>query len=591
MKKFRLCNEEFIVDDNLEKYNEYRLVFENMAQVVVGEFKKVYKENIKTLDEVINKIPQFAKANIVNALTNGVIPILVHEGIMNVDEDLFIDKYYYNYFNFDEYFDPILTKYAEITEAKQSLQQYRDMQKASRSRWQGGGFGVKGAVKGAMTAGALNLGTDFLRSFGDSSRASKDAHQIEDLKRKVFNAPETYNNILNGLYNCTFGTFFGLIDELEENELMDVPEIDYKQAQIIFNNTMKYTKDYEKIINSVCDCIKLYPYEFQFYKILIEAEDEDEDILDIAKYFGFKDQVKQIRHERNIKQQRLSIYFTEEERLNSKYDLEKECETLKRKDDKVSVDDIKANGSILAKFYRNGQEGYDKDIERAIYWYNRSGELGNINAQISLAMCYYKGECVVQDYKKAVPMLEDICAKKKEPELEYKLGECYFEGKGVEVDYKKAFDHFCRGQGISTGAGYYSLAVMYEEGKGVEKNLEKAIEYYLKGKENGLFEYPKKCEEALIRLRNDSKEVEEKVNAKINENIEDKAKEIQEIRQNGRKKAISKDLLPAIVWVVGAVFFGKYIPWKLVRYVIYGLAIITAIYFIYELITGDTYED
>ncbi len=64
-----------------------------------------------------------------------------------------------------DFIDDVLNQYAEIYDEKKQLADYRNSVIAGRSRWMGGGFGLKGAIKGAITAGAMNIGTDFLHSF------------------------------------------------------------------------------------------------------------------------------------------------------------------------------------------------------------------------------------------------------------------------------------------------------------------------------------------------------------------------------------------------------------------------------------------
>lgn len=70
-----------------------------------------------------------------------------------------------------------------VTEAVDQINAVRAAQRGSRSRWQGGGFGIKGAVKGAISAGIMNFGTDILRSIGDSHVDKKDAETIKKIKR------------------------------------------------------------------------------------------------------------------------------------------------------------------------------------------------------------------------------------------------------------------------------------------------------------------------------------------------------------------------------------------------------------------------
>jgi len=45
----------------------------------------------------------------------------------------------------------------------------------------------------------------------------------------------------------------------------------------------------------------------------------------------------------------------------------------------------------LATLYENG-EGVEKNLEKAVYWYNKSTEKGNEIAQYNLGSCYNRRE-------------------------------------------------------------------------------------------------------------------------------------------------------------------------------------------------------
>ena len=55
----------------------------------------------------------------------------------------------------DEYCDLI----EEIEADQKRLDEYRRMRKETRTKFYGGGFGISGAIKGAMKAGAMNMVT------------------------------------------------------------------------------------------------------------------------------------------------------------------------------------------------------------------------------------------------------------------------------------------------------------------------------------------------------------------------------------------------------------------------------------------------
>jgi WD40 repeat protein len=299
MQVFNLYNDDFIINDDFEKYNKYRILFTNIAKEATSDFLDMYKQEIYNMDLLINKIPPYTRELITNTISSEVIRVLVQEGVMTINTELFLAKYYYKHFDFDKYFDPILEKYTQITDAKESLNSYREMQKASRSRWQGGGFGVKGALKGAMTAGALNLGTDILRSFSDSNTSRQDRNKINSMKEQVYNNPNIISTLKLGIYNCIFGQFYALIDELVENDIMEPIFLQEKEARIMLENTLKYDRSSpEKMLKNIIKSLRMNPYDFDTYKLLIASNNDCNDLIELAYYFGFDRELETVLKEK-----------------------------------------------------------------------------------------------------------------------------------------------------------------------------------------------------------------------------------------------------------------------------------------------------
>lgn len=46
--------------------------------------------------------------------------------------------------------------------------------------------------------------------------------------------------------------------------------------------------------------------------------------------------------------------------------------------------------------------GIEQSYEKAVYWYRKAAEQGNMVAQHNLGNCYYKGEGVTQNYNEAI---------------------------------------------------------------------------------------------------------------------------------------------------------------------------------------------
>lgn len=141
------------------------------ADMAYEQMLNLYKE-AGSIGKALESMPNEANKFIFGLIDKGT-EYLYSQGVYITQEEFF-EKYDHIYtMDYDRYYSVTLEKYSEILDMKKEMAAYRETIKMSRGRWQGGGFGVKGAIKGAVTASALNMGSDFLHSFGDSSREKK----------------------------------------------------------------------------------------------------------------------------------------------------------------------------------------------------------------------------------------------------------------------------------------------------------------------------------------------------------------------------------------------------------------------------------
>jgi len=138
----------------------------------------------------------------------------------------------------------------------------------------------------------------------------------------------------------------------------------------------------------------------------------------------------------------------------------------------------------LCACYKNGI-GVKVNPKEAFNWCLKAADTGNKEAKYIIASAYYYGEVdygVEIDYSKAIKYLNETV---NDIRSKYILGKCYFYGQGVEKDLKKAFKYF----EDSYNEGYkYSLRYMgyiYEELYGDNK---KAFECYKEAAKLGGYE-------------------------------------------------------------------------------------------------------
>lgn len=125
---------------------------------------------------------------------------------------------------------------------------------------------------------------------------------------------------------------------------------------------------------------------------------------------------------------------------------------------------------------RAEQTKFEKNIEAA--------RKGDIDAQNAIGICYYKGDGVEQDYKKAAEWFWKS-AEKGNATGQYNLGYLYDSGKGLEQDYKQALYWYKKAADQGHKSAMNNIGQLYEYGRGVTKNAAMAIVWYQKAVNKG----------------------------------------------------------------------------------------------------------
>lgn len=90
----------------------------------------------------------------------------------------------------------------------------------------------------------------------------------------------------------------------------------------------------------------------------------------------------------------------------------------------------------LGSLYYNG-DVVERNLEKAKYWFEKSAEQGNAEAQNNLGYIYFYGKGVEIDYEEAFYWTVKA-ATSLSVEAQYRLSEMYEKGLGVPRDYDKA---------------------------------------------------------------------------------------------------------------------------------------------------------
>jgi TPR repeat protein len=136
----------------------------------------------------------------------------------------------------------------------------------------------------------------------------------------------------------------------------------------------------------------------------------------------------------------------------------------------------------LGQYYYETKE--PEKLPLSVYWFTKSAEQGDADAEWRLAGLYWAGEGVTHEDRSAVYWFERA-AEDGQPHAQWALGMNYRDGLNVERDPQKAFDWFMRAAKQGDVDAQFSVAQMYEEGDLLPQDYDyvEAAKWYKKAAE------------------------------------------------------------------------------------------------------------
>lgn len=148
---------------------------------------------------------------------------------------------------------------------------------------------------------------------------------------------------------------------------------------------------------------------------------------------------------------------------------------------KAKKGDANAQG-ILGTLYYTGK-GVEKNLEKAIYWLEKSDELGDSNGEYLLAMIYYNGYGVPKNLGRASSLFAR--ASSSNAEASYRAGMMFYKGEGTVKNLRYAY-YFLENAAEKDHQEAKRKLRTLPWGKEIEKEMKERAEHlgksYIKGK-------------------------------------------------------------------------------------------------------------
>lgn len=286
----QLGNKSIEVDKDFEHYNSIRILFSNKAAQYAAEFARKYKK-CSDIDDGLPLFWQMLQTAMVEGV-NKSCTFLFKAGVVDVSDIRFAEKYYERYICVDDRLELLADKLEEIAILSENAEMQQLLRKQNRGRWYGGGFGIKGAIAGAVNAAALNVATNAVYSVGDFFRGVGKGFKIQKLKSAIFENADIFYSMFDAIYHAHLGSFYGLYDELAEHKSLKPLYFDTNYAKRVMDNAEKYTKDKTQKEALILKSILSDPYCVELYDTLLKCAPEMEGLEEFITYFGIKTSIE-----------------------------------------------------------------------------------------------------------------------------------------------------------------------------------------------------------------------------------------------------------------------------------------------------------
>ncbi len=274
-KEFIFEGNTIYVSEELDKLIQYRRDFRAAAAYYASRFQFKYNNCVQDFDSFVNYFPEIylegLKAMLIRAYS-----VLLPFGIFTVSMEEFEQSHLRCYRRAIDSYETMVG----IEKKKNEIAEQSGNLVGNSVQMQGGGFGFKGAMKGAAMAEAFNIGMGFLGKMV----ANQNKMSIEE-KEKVFEAfkqeiffQEVYSDYVNSFLTMVQTIY----DNNESDNIKTSSTVEYNTMIKNLQNPM-FPK--EKIGTALVTLITNYPFENETYDFLKQKYGETEEIKDIIKYF------------------------------------------------------------------------------------------------------------------------------------------------------------------------------------------------------------------------------------------------------------------------------------------------------------------
>lgn len=226
------------------------------VQKARDQFYKWY-QNCGRIEKVLNEYKDLAQNIIFEVAFYPLYKTLTQYDIYDMSQDTYWERCV-DFSGIEQAKESISRKYNAIEGQRETEENYRAARKAGRSRWQGGGFGFSGAIKGAAMAGSMNVLSGMAHSAVNAVGNAGSSIAAANAKGNLYTHQSTAELLFNGIVEDIFSLFeehTHLINEYRPVCIRDAFDTDRSSA--MFENAKNIPSKRTELL---CQALTLCPW-------------------------------------------------------------------------------------------------------------------------------------------------------------------------------------------------------------------------------------------------------------------------------------------------------------------------------------------
>lgn len=274
-REFSLSGNIITVPANLDACIQYRNGFKSSAKYYTERFAFKYRNCVQDYDSLIHYFKDLYFEGL-RPMLNRAYSLLLPFGIFSASLESFTNQHVNTY---RRAVDSYETMAGIETSRNQAAEQSGNMV-GGAVRLQGGGFGLKGAMKGIAQAEVFNAGMGLLGKY-----VTNQTKMSPEEKANAF-ALFKHDVFFREVYSDYFNTFLTMVQTLSaSNELSEVSTIAGAEYQTMIQNLQNPMFPQDKVAPALVKLIATYPFEAATFDLLQQRFGQTTEVQQIISYF------------------------------------------------------------------------------------------------------------------------------------------------------------------------------------------------------------------------------------------------------------------------------------------------------------------